>query len=418
MKDITAHSLLYLNGIIQQTIKENFPTLIWIQTEISQLVEKNGHAYIDFVEKDKLTDKIIAKSRAICWANTYAMLKPYFENTTNEKLRVGIKIMVAISVEFSELYGISLNIKDINPIFTIGEMANRRLEIIKKLETDGIFEMNKSLVFPPLMNRLAIISSPTAAGYDDFCNQLEQNPYQFHFYKKLFPAIMQGEKSEASIIAALDKIYAYSEHFDTVLILRGGGATTDLACFDSYPLATNIAQFPLPIICGIGHQRDISIADMVAHTSVKTPTAAAEFLIGKMLNCNDRLTQLTLRITQIVTEQLNHEKTQLNQFKTRLENCVKMIEMKQRFEFQNLINKFIKIMNQKLQIAKAELDILSLKIENNSPQRVLDKGYSLTFINGERMQSVTGVCEGDKWITYLADGSLEGRVEVIKNTIE
>ena len=281
---MTSFSLSELTDKIQETIKLNFDTAVWIRAEISELRENsNGHCYLELIEKDNSTDSLLAKSKATIWSSTYRMLKPYFESSTGQSLRSGLKVLIAVSVEFHGLYGFSLNIRDIEPSFTIGELAARRLKIIKQLEEDGIADMNKLLELPALSQRIAIISSKTAAGYDDFINQLKSDTNNFAFYCKLFPAVMQGDQAESSIVAALEKIYSNSEHFDLVLIIRGGGATTDLACFDAYDLALNCAQFPLPIITGIGHQRDLTILDMVAHTSVKTPTAAAEFIISNLL---------------------------------------------------------------------------------------------------------------------------------------
>jgi len=294
-------TLSELSERIQETIKLNFDTPVWIRAEISELRENpNGHCYLEFVEKDTNTDFLLAKSKATIWSSTYRMLKPYFENSTGQMLRAGLNVLVAVTVEFHGVYGFSLNVRDIDPTFTIGEMAARRLKIIRQLEEDGIADMNKQLDFPRRPQRIAIISSPTAAGYGDFIDQLRNEVSNFAFYTRLFPAVMQGEQAENSIISALEKIFNHSELFDVVVIIRGGGATTDLACFDSYELALNCAQFPLPIIAGIGHQRDVSILDMVAHTSVKTPTAAAELLIEYMQQTENEVLNLIADIQQIV----------------------------------------------------------------------------------------------------------------------
>lgn len=414
MNDTTTHTLLELNNLIQKGIKANFPTTIWVQTEISQLMEKNGHAYLEFVEKEKETDRIVAKSRAICWSNTYTMLKSYFESSTGERLRAGLKIMVAVYIEFNQVYGIGLNIKDINPVFTIGDMANRRMEVIQQLEADGVIDMNKSLTLPKLVQRLAIISSPTAAGYGDFCDQLAQHQAQFCFYQKLFPAIVQGDHAEASILAALDAIYNHIQHFDVVLILRGGGATTDLACFDSYSLALHIAQFPLPVISGIGHQRDVSVVDMVAHTSVKTPTAAAEFVIQQMQTCADELDSFAQRISGVVLQRMHKENTYLVQVQTQVENRVKMWKMEQNFGLNQLVNRLTNSIEQRRQAVHTQFELLTLHINHNNPQRLLEKGYSLTFVNGKKADSIQDVKRGDEVVTYLSDGTLHSRIEKVE----
>ena len=288
--DIKSYSLFELTQFINSVVKVNFEEAIWIRAEISEFREhSNGHCYLEFIEKDSHTDTLKAKIRGNIWVNTYRMIKPYFEENTGQTLKAGLKVLVAVTVEFHDVFGLSLNVKDIDPTFTLGELAKRRQEIIRLLEKDGVIDMNKGLQIPVLPQRIAIISSATAAGYDDFCNHLDNNSEGFVFYKKLFPAIMQGDQAADSIIEALDKISYHIDKFDVVVMIRGGGATTDLACFDSYELASHCAQFLLPVIAGIGHQRDLSIVDLVAHTSVKTPTAAATLLIDTIQNAETNI---------------------------------------------------------------------------------------------------------------------------------
>lgn len=404
-------SLSELTSRIQEVLRFNFDTPVWIRAEISELRENpGGHCYLEFIEKDETTDAILAKTKATIWNSTYRMLKPYFESSTGQTLRAGMNVLVAVSVEFHGVYGFSLNVRDIDPTYTIGEMAARRLKIIRQLEADGVIDMNKQLEIAVTPQRLAIISSPTAAGYGDFCDQLANDQHQFAFYHKLFPAIMQGDQAETSIITALEKIYNYAELFDVVVIIRGGGATTDLACFDSYELAVNCSQFPLPIISGIGHQRDISILDMVAHTSVKTPTAAAEFLISRMQQAENKMFSIGSNIRDIVRMQVELEKRKINTTNLLIKQTLHSWVAAQNYKLTTYKNKIGSLL--KLTIAGEinRLNMLDKNIETYSPQFLLKHGYTLTTINGKRITSKTEVTAGDTIRTYLVDGDFESVV--------
>lgn len=272
-----------LNGLVKKAVADSFTAPIWVIAEISELkTNKSGHCYLVLIEKDTNGDAILAQARATIWSYTFRMLRPYFESTTGQQLTEGLKVLVNVSVEFHELYGYSLNIRDIDPTYTLGDMARRRLEIIARLNADGVFDMNKGLELPLVPQRIAVISSPTAAGYGDFVDQLINNEHGYKFHLKLFPAVMQGIQAEASIIGALEQVFLYEGFFDAVAIIRGGGSQADLSCFDNYNLAYFITQFPLPVITGIGHEKDDSIIDLVAHTRLKTPTAVAGFLISSL----------------------------------------------------------------------------------------------------------------------------------------
>ncbi|MGM0505145.1 MAG: exodeoxyribonuclease VII large subunit, partial [Bacteroidota bacterium] len=267
-------SLLELNQSIREKIKFNFPESIWVVAEISELkINRNGHCYLELIEKEAISENIIAKSRATIWAFTFRMLKPYFESVTGHELISGLKILVQVTVEFHELYGFSLNITDIDPNYTLGDLAQKKAETLRKLEEDGIINMNRELEFPIVPQKIAVISSETAAGYQDFMHQLTHNKYGYTYYIKLFPAIMQGLKAEESIIDTLERIFQHDHFFDIVVIIRGGGSQADLNCFNNYLLAANVAQFPIPVLTGIGHDKDESIVDLVACQKLKTPTA-------------------------------------------------------------------------------------------------------------------------------------------------
>ncbi|MBQ8443183.1 MAG: exodeoxyribonuclease VII large subunit, partial [Bacteroides sp.] len=278
-----ALSLYELNGLVKRSIRNSMPETYWLQAELSDVRSNySGHCYLEFIQKDASGNNLIAKARGTIWSNIYKMLKPYFEQETGQAFASGIKVLVRVSVDFHELYGYSLTVLDIDPTYTVGDMERKRREILRQLEEEGVIDLNKELEMPLLPQRVAVISSATAAGYGDFCNQLANNPRGYGFHTQLFPAIMQGDRVEESVIAALNAIYAQLDCWDVVVIIRGGGATSDLSGFDTYELAANCAQFPLPIITGIGHERDDTVIDLVAHTRVKTPTAAAAFLIACM----------------------------------------------------------------------------------------------------------------------------------------
>ncbi len=405
-------TLSELTDQIQQTIRLSFDTPVWIRAEISELRENpGGHCYLELIEKDSDSDSILAKTKATIWASTYRMLKPYFESSTGQTLRSGLNILVAVSVEFHGVYGLSLNIRDIDPTFTIGEMAARRLQIIRQLEEEGIADMNKLLTFPELPQRLAIISSPTAAGYGDFCDQLKNDSSHFAFYTKLFPAIMQGEQAETSIIAALEKIYSTINLFDVVLIIRGGGATTDLACFDSYELALNCAQFPLPIIAGIGHQRDISILDMVANTSVKTPTAAAEFLISALQQAENSVLDTISEIQFFVKNKIETENRFIDQSTMRIKQTLRSWVIQKTYNLERQKSRLQANIRMQFLKQNNKLSLLEKNIEAHSPNFLLKHGYTITTLNGKRITSVKQVKKGDKIRTFAADGDFGSEVE-------
>jgi len=303
-----------LNGLVKKAIGEAFTAPIWVIGEISELkTNRSGHCYLNLIEKEENGDAIVAQARATIWSYTFRMLRPFFETTTGQPLIEGLKVLVSVSVEFHELYGYSLNIRDIDPTYTLGDMARRRREIITRLQSEGVAEMNKELELPLVPQKIAIISSSTAAGYQDFIDQLTNNPAGYHFDLKLFPAVMQGNQAETSIIEALEQIFLYEKFFDAVVIIRGGGSQADLNCFDNYNLAYYITQFPLPVITGIGHEKDDSIVDLVAHTRLKTPTAVAEFLISGVAQFDQRLDELKNSFIGFITVLLADSKNDIEQ---------------------------------------------------------------------------------------------------------
>ena len=298
---------------IKSIIFANLPTSVWITCEISDLNinRTSGHCYLELIDKNVISDTLVAKARATIWRNNFEIIAYKFKEATGETLRAGLKVMLAVSVDFQEVYGLNLNIRDINPVFTLGDLAQQRQKIIARLKADGVMEMNKELEFPTVPQRIAIISSNQAAGYEDFVNQLINNSLGVKFYTKLFSASMQGAETEGSIVAALQKIFEYEELFDLVVIIRGGGSKSDLSWFDNYAIAVNVAQFPIPILSGIGHDRDESILDLVAYQALKTPTAVAEYIIevvaqffNNIIDNQDRLLSITREFMREQNQQL------------------------------------------------------------------------------------------------------------------
>lgn len=299
----TRVTLAELNNRIRNALQDAFPETVWVVAEISELKEnRTGHCYLELIEKDELTDEIKARARATIWSFSWRMIKPYFETTTGQQFTHGIKVLVQAAVEFHPAFGLSLNIKDIDPTYTVGDLVRRRREIVRQLVEAGVMQMNKELELPVVPQRIAVISSATAAGYQDFVSHLEANPHGFRFSHQLFEAFMQGSEAVSSILDALNRIFELESEFDAVVIIRGGGATADLTSFDNFDLAYAVAQFPLPVITGIGHEKDDTIVDLVAHTRMKTPTAAAEFFITGALRFYERLQEIEYQLTQIVRQ--------------------------------------------------------------------------------------------------------------------
>ncbi len=323
-------TLLELNLQVKDVLCSALPGAVWVSAEISELKEnRNGHCYLELVEKKG--DEIVARARANIWSYTYRILKPYFETTTGQFLCCDLKVLVKASVEYHPLYGLSLNIKDIDPAYTMGDMLLHRREIIDSLQKEGIFGMNKELQLPLVPQRIAVISSKTAAGYQDFMNHLEMNPHGFKFYTHLFEAYMQGAAAVPSIIAALERIFQYEDFFDAVAIIRGGGATADLSSFDNYNLAFHITQFPLPVVTGIGHEKDDTIIDLVAHTRLKTPTAVAEFFINGAERFYEQLVMLEEAVVVGCRQTLDDKKEQLESHAGAVQRLV--------FDFVNIKNR-------------------------------------------------------------------------------
>ncbi len=428
----TPLSLYELNALVRQSVRLSMPDAYWVQAELSDVrTNYSGHCYLEFVQKDPKSNALLAKARGIVWSNVFRELKPYFERETGQAFVAGLKVLVRVTVDFHELYGYSLTVSDIDPTYTLGDMAKRRREILQRLEEEGVLTLNKELKLPELTQRIAVISSPTAAGYGDFCDQLERNAFGFVFYTKLFPAVMQGEQVEDSIIRALNRINAGHGRWDVVVIIRGGGATSDLSGFDTYELATNCAQFPIPIITGIGHERDDTVIDKVAHTRVKTPTAAAEFLINHLRETADRLEAYASFFYQEVPSWLGEQKERLDRFVARIPARVQMRIQNEGFRQERLVKRVhlawqARMMREtyrlqldgrlnvalqsRLQREGGRLQLLEQQVRAASPELLLQKGYSITLKNGKTVTDASALHPGDEVVTRVAKGEFKSKV--------
>ena len=381
------YSLSELCVEIQEVVENDLLERYWVRAEIASLSAR-GHCYMELVEKAE-NNTLAAKVRATCWNNVYSLLSAYFIQETGQALRVGMQVLVEVSVDFHPVYGLSLNIWNIDPTYTQGDLAKQRQATIQRLTEDGVMELQQSLEIPTLVRKVAVISAADAAGYGDFCDQLKNNRFGFRFELSLFAATMQGDHAPRSIIQALGKIASKEEKWDIVVIIRGGGATTDLGCFDDYELASHCAQFPLPILSGIGHTRDMSIVDMVTHTSVKTPTAAAEWLIERVAEQVERVNQLVVRLQRATQYAVVQENNKLQAYLQRMSYSAQRLIMQE----QN------------------NLQMWGKTIELHSPERIFKMGYSLTTLNGKPVMKKEDVKDGDVLKTYVQDGVVESVVK-------
>lgn len=431
-----ALSLFELNSLVRETLELTFSNEYWVRAEISEL-RVNRHCYMELVQKDSHKNGIIAKARAQVWANRWAFIKPMFEDMTHQSLAAGMQVLVKAEITFHELYGYSLNITDIDPTYTLGDIAKRRQEILHQLTQEGISTMNQELPLPRMLQRIAIISSASAAGYGDFCNQLKNNPARLAFHTQLFQATMQGDDVTPSIINALNCIAGQQEQWDAVVIIRGGGATSDLSGFDTLELAENVAQFPLPIITGIGHERDDTVIDLIAHTRMKTPTAAAEFLIQHQSKELELLESIAASIFLSASNLLQAEKIRIQAITTKIPTLFSAIQARETIKIdrlsaamgykalQHIEGEKSRISIIKKQLAlytdnllnhqKKRIEQAENKLENASPERILKLGFSITRVNGQAIKSFDDVREGDNIETTLATGTINSTVTWKRN---
>ena len=429
MKALTLHEL---NALVRETLELSMPNAYWVQAELAEVRERNGHCYMELVQMSP-AKQLVAKASARCWRNTWQLLRPHFERLTGQQLHAGMSVMLQVYPQFHEAYGFSWIVSDINPEFTMGDMARKRQEIIRQLKEEGVFDLQKELTLPMFTQRIAVISSETAAGYGDFCNQLADNAYGFQFHTELFPAIMQGEQVESSVIAALDHINERIADFDVVVIIRGGGATTDLSGFDTLLLAENVANFPLPIITGIGHDRDESVLDMISHTRVKTPTAAAAFLIDHLAQVYERIEDSQRALVNLVKRRMEKEQMRLQRLSSTLPVIFSLVKTRGNARLERLQTNLLAAMQQRIRDSRNNLStfnaqfamlhsqfitrqrhrlqLIEEKVRNLDPVLLLNRGYSITLKDGKVVRDASQLKAGDEIETRLKKGNVKSIVK-------
>ena len=451
-------TLYELNALVRDMLALEMPDEYWVEAELSEAREVRGHCYMELIQKDEHSNTPVAKASAKCWASTWQLVKPHFMRVTGQEIHAGMKVLLKVYAQFHESYGFSWIVTDIDPTYTMGDMARKRMEIIRQLKEEGVFELQKELQLPMFCQHIAVISSANAAGYGDFVNQLENNEYGFRFHTQLFPAVMQGEGVEQSVIGALNKIFESLEcrteslefatanddsslftlhssldKFDCVVIIRGGGATSDLSGFDTLALAEHVANFPLPIITGIGHERDESVLDMVSHTRVKTPTAAAAFLIGHLKAVLDAIEDAEQRISSIVRQQMDMEKIRLLHLSQQIPTLFSLVRSRQEASIDRLqgnlrlsvtrrlqeerhrldihSHNLMPVIERRLLRERHQLDMLNEKLEALNPELLLRRGYSITLSGGKVVKDASILKSGDELETRLSKGTVRSVVK-------
>jgi len=429
-------SLLQLQELIKESLEDSFTRQLWVRAEILDIsVNASGHCYFTLVEKDETTSNTVAMAKAIAWASTYRVLRPYFETSTGEKLQAGMKVLLQVRVQYSLLYGLSLIVNGIDPSYTIGSTALERQKVIDRLEKEGMLEMNRTLPLPDLPRRFAVISAETAAGYGDFMNHLHNNGLGYKFRTELFQAPMQGQEAPAGIIAALDRIAGRSEEFDAVLLIRGGGSNFDLSCFDDYELAVNIAQYPLPVLTAIGHERDVHVADIVAHSYLKTPTALADFFVdifaaeeqltdslatrmlmalkGKRADADTRVDRLLSRAAGSALLRLQNERRGVEIMLSKAATGILsgLHVSKERIEM--LLLRAGNSVSGRLQAENHRIQLLELRLSALNPMSILKKGFAIPVKNGQKVVSAAGLAPGDSISVILKDGKADCNVQTV-----
>ena len=420
-------SLYELNSLVRDVISMSLPDSYWVEAELSEAREGyGGHCYMELIEKDEHSNTPIAKAHASCWRNRWMLLKPQFERVTGQRIHAGMKVLLKVHAQFHENYGFSWIVDDIDPTYTMGDMARKRMEIIQTLKEEGVFDLQKELKLPMFCQRIAVISSATAAGYGDFCNQLADNGYGLQFTTALFAATMQGEGVEQSVISALNRINEEWENWDCVVIIRGGGATSDLSGFDTLALAENVANFPLPIITGIGHERDESVLDMISFQRVKTPTAAAAFLVDHLTEVYARVEDAQEAIVNYVKRRLQVERMKFERLSTQIPTLFSLVKVRQSNRLDQLLNRLkvkaeripadglhrLEMLDARLKEPVARklerelhrIDMLSQRAIAQDPERLLSRGYSITLKDGKSIKDASQLKVGDEIETRFAKG--------------
>ena len=406
---MTTFTLYELNSLVRQTIEGSMDQDYWVDAELSECRESRGHCYMELIQKDEFSNTPVARASAKCWKNTWAMLQPHFERITGQPLHAGLKVRLKVYPQFHEAFGFSWIVTDIDPTYTMGDMARRRQEIIKQLKEEGVFDLQKELALSAFALNIAVISSETAAGYGDFVNQLADTPFDFH--TQLFPAILQGEQVEQSISTALNRISQqqtelFSSPFDCVVIIRGGGATADLSGFDTLALAENVANFPLPIITGIGHDRDESVLDMVSHTRVKTPTAAAQLLISNIEKTQHQIETCEERIAHYAQSRIEIEQLRLARLSEHIPPLFSLVKARQEALLDRHLQAIVSHLQRTLEKEGHRLNLLEQRAQALDPTLLLKRGYSITLHNGKLLRDPSQVKPNEEIETRLEKGTI------------
>lgn len=428
-------TLSQLNRRVAQALNEPSLQGVWVVAELSDLRVSHSHCYMELMEKDSDTGSVLARMRGVIWASSYARLNAEFYGATGQRLESGLKVLVCGSVSYHSAFGMSFVITAIDPSFTMGEAERRRREIIERLTKEGVIDLNQTLEWPDVALRVAIISASGAAGYGDFINQLYTNQECLHFTTRLFPAVMQGDRTVPSVISALEEIAAMADDFDCVVIIRGGGATSDLLAFDDYNLALNVAQFPLPVIIGIGHERDITVLDYVANMRVKTPTAAAEWLISHGVAALENLRRIASEIMLVAQDLIAGEHTRLAYLDSALSLAPEAAMTRAKAALQRATMLLAETGARRISPELARLEATrsaiataatnatqraadrlaarSQLLDALSPAATLARGYSITTMNGRAVKNADNLKSGDEVTTTFAFGSITSIVNQI-----
>ena len=385
--------LYELQNRLKKGIELLFPSRIWLKAEISAVKARSGgHCYLELSQSD--SKGLVAKSSAIIWSSKYRFIAPYFESVTGSPLAEGMTVLMEVQVNYSELYGFSLIVNDVDPEYSLGVKELEKQRAIERLTREGIMDLQKELAWPALPYRMAVISAEDAAGFRDFMRHVAENPYGFTLATELYPALMQGSDCPASISAALDAVLESGLQYDAVLILRGGGSKLDLACFDDYDMAAAIAQYPLPVLTAIGHDQDHHVCDMVAHEYVKTPTALADFILEMYENEDARISSYVTRVRLAFSNRILQMESSVDRLQSRIRSGYAM----------------------KLSLMESALQVLQTRISAADPRKIMERGYALAVdADGIVLKGTAGVSEGDKVSVMFADGTLEANVTSVRH---
>ncbi len=435
-------TLYELNNLVHEVISRELSREYWVEAELSEARESRGHCYMELIQKDQFGATPVARASAKCWHSQWMLIQPHFERVTGQRIHAGMKVRLKVYAQFHEAYGFSWIVTDIDPDFTLGDQARRRQEIIGQLKQKGVFDLQKELQLPLFCLNIAVVSSETAAGYGDFCQQLRESGFAFNVH--LFPAIMQGEQVEESIIKALEQIYELqgnqdsqfsilNSQFDAVVIIRGGGATADMSGFDTLALAENVAQFPLPIITGIGHDRDECVLDMVSFQRVKTPTAAAAFLIDHAQQVLDRINDCEQRIAHTALAQLSALNAQFSTLSSRIPALFSLMKTRQEARLEQTGQRLASIIEKRMERERGRCSIFNVQLSMQAshlvnaqrhrlellqqravsldPRLLLKRGYSITTLNGHLVRKASDLKAGDEIETRLEQGTVKSIIK-------